>query len=154
VAMTSARVRSARLRLRRWRAMAYRPLALPAFFRYFPPTVAKAYIVSFPRRNDRQPSSESVHLRRTREKISVGDSMSRPVCPKCSSSFVRRARRDAFERLMSVFYIYPFKCRQCRHRFRSMQWRVNYTRIELDRIAEKKRRAKVVNDVEEDAHVL
>jgi hypothetical protein len=32
------------------------PLALPSFFRYFPPAVAKVYIVSFRTHDDRRPS--------------------------------------------------------------------------------------------------
>ena len=80
--------------------------------------------------------------------------MSKPVCPKCSSNSVRRARRGAFEHLISVFYVYPFRCKACRHRFRSMQWRIEYTRIELDRIAESKGRVKAAKNEIEDADVL
>jgi predicted nucleic acid-binding Zn ribbon protein len=80
--------------------------------------------------------------------------MPQPVCPKCSSEYVKRVSRVSFERLMSVFYIYPFRCKQCGHRFISMQLRVTYTKIELDRTAERKRRAKVVKDIMEDAPLV
>ena len=80
--------------------------------------------------------------------------MSKPVCPKCSSEYVKRTTRVGFEHLISVFYVYPFRCKACRHRFRSMQWRIEYTRIELDRIAESKGRVKAVTEEIEDAHVV
>jgi DNA-binding cell septation regulator SpoVG len=62
------------------------------------------------------------------------------VCPKCSSEYVKRASRVGLERLMSLFYIYPFRCQPCGHRFRLFQWGVTYTRIELDSRAAQKRR--------------
>ena len=62
------------------------------------------------------------------------------VCPKCSSEYVKRASRVGLERLISLFYIYPFRCQPCGHRFRLFQWGVTYTRIELDSRAAQKRR--------------
>jgi predicted nucleic acid-binding Zn ribbon protein len=59
--------------------------------------------------------------------------MLKPVCPKCSSGFVKRVSRGGFEQLMSVFYIYPFRCQECGRRFRVLQWGVTYTKIEMDR---------------------
>ena len=56
--------------------------------------------------------------------------------------------------MISVFYVYPFRCKACRHRFRSMQWRIEYTRIELDRIAESKGWVKAAKNEIEDADVL
>jgi hypothetical protein len=53
------------------------------------------------------------------------------VCPNCSSEYVTRASRAGLERLMSHFYIYPFRCQLCGHRFRLFQWRVTYRRIDL-----------------------
>ena len=37
------------------------------------------------------------------------------------------------ERLISLFYVYPFRCQLCSHRFKVIQWGVTYTRIEEDR---------------------
>jgi predicted nucleic acid-binding Zn ribbon protein len=54
------------------------------------------------------------------------------LCPKCSSDFVKRVRRVGFEHLMSVFYIYLFRCQPCGHRFRVLQRGVTYRRIETD----------------------
>ncbi len=56
------------------------------------------------------------------------------ICPKCSKDFVTRAPRQGFkERLLSVFYIYPFRCQLCQHRFRFLQWGVKYHRVAEDR---------------------
>jgi hypothetical protein len=38
------------------RGGSFTPLALPSVFRYFPPAVAKVYIVSFRSNDDRRPS--------------------------------------------------------------------------------------------------
>src|SRR5499433_4610648 len=60
---------------------------------------------------------------------SKGDiQMPQPVCPKCSSDYVERAHRVGLERLISFFYIYPFRCQPCGHRFRLLQWGVTYTK--------------------------
>lgn len=60
--------------------------------------------------------------------------MPQPICPKCSREYVKRVSRLGFkERLLSIIYVYPFRCQLCRHRFRVMQWRVNYVRVEEDR---------------------
>jgi hypothetical protein len=44
------------------------------------------------------------------------------------------------ERLISLFYIYPFRCQPYGHRFRLLQWGVTYTRIEKDRRVGRKRK--------------
>jgi predicted nucleic acid-binding Zn ribbon protein len=64
------------------------------------------------------------------------------VCPKCSSAYVKRVSRVGPEHLMSLFYIYPFRCEPCGHRFRLFQWGVTYTKIELDRRNGRKRRGR------------
>jgi transposase-like protein len=62
---------------------------------------------------------------------SKGDiQMPQPVCPKCSSDYVERVSRIGSERLISLFYIYPFECQACGHRFRLLQWGVTYRKIE------------------------
>jgi c-di-GMP-binding flagellar brake protein YcgR len=35
--------------------------------------------------------------------------------------------------MLSLFYVYPFRCQLCGHRFRSLQWGVSYARISEDR---------------------
>src|SRR5258705_13301587 len=55
-------------------------------------------------------------------------------CPNCARAFVRRVSRTGLgERLLSVFYVYPFKCQLCGYRFRFFQWGVRYFRVEEDR---------------------
>jgi hypothetical protein len=44
-------------------------------------------------------------------------------CPKCSAEFIKRiSRRGACELLLSLFYIYPFRCQLCGHRFKLLRW--------------------------------
>jgi len=40
---------------------------------------------------------------------------------------VRRSSRiGAFERLISIVYVYPFRCPRCTHRFRALNWGHRY----------------------------
>jgi hypothetical protein len=40
------------------------------------------------------------------------------VCPKCQSDAVKRTHRQGLkERLSSLFFVYPYRCRKCSHRF-------------------------------------
>ena len=55
-------------------------------------------------------------------------------CPKCSGEYLRRvSRRGGFELLLSVFYIYPFRCQLCGHRFKLLRWRRMYRKTYYDR---------------------
>lgn len=55
-------------------------------------------------------------------------------CPNCARDFVRRVSRTGLvERLLSLFYVYPFKCQLCGYRFRFFQRGVRYFRVEEDR---------------------
>jgi len=55
----------------------------------------------------------------------------RPQCPKCQSIYVRRTHRvGALERLLSAFYMYPFRCQLCSTRFSFFQWGVRYAKQE------------------------
>jgi hypothetical protein len=48
-------------------------------------------------------------------------------CPRCGKDFVRRApRKGVLEQLLSLAYIYPFRCQLCTHRFRAMEWGKRY----------------------------
>jgi hypothetical protein len=60
--------------------------------------------------------------------------MTRPICPNCSKKYVTRvARLGLLEHLLSIFYVYPFKCQLCGYRFKFTQKGVRYKRIEEDR---------------------
>ena len=60
--------------------------------------------------------------------------MLQPLCPNCSRDYTKRVSRIGFkERLLSIIYVYPFRCQLCSYRFRSMQWGVRYERVEEDR---------------------
>jgi PilZ domain len=57
--------------------------------------------------------------------------MTNPVCPECRSEYVRRVRREGIgERLLSVFYVYPFSCQLCGERFSFFLRGVRYVRID------------------------
>jgi PilZ domain len=57
--------------------------------------------------------------------------MTNPVCPECCSEYVRRVRREGIgERLLSLFYVYPFSCQLCGERFSFFQRGVRYVRID------------------------
>jgi len=50
-------------------------------------------------------------------------------CPRCGSPDVRRTRRvGLIERLLSLVYVYPFRCARCLHRYRAMRWGRRYTK--------------------------
>lgn len=60
--------------------------------------------------------------------------MLQPLCPNCSRDYTKRVSRVGFkERLLSIIYVYPFRCQLCSYRFSFMQWGVRYKRIEEDR---------------------
>jgi hypothetical protein len=56
--------------------------------------------------------------------------MDRPTtCPRCQSLHVQRVpRAGLIDRVLSVFYVYPFWCGHCLRRFRKMQWGKRYRR--------------------------
>jgi hypothetical protein len=60
--------------------------------------------------------------------------MRAPACPKCGSGLVGRTHRAGIlERVMSIAYIYPFRCQVCHRRFRRFRWGERYVRVHLDR---------------------
>jgi hypothetical protein len=59
--------------------------------------------------------------------------MTRPRCPQCRRDFTRRVERvGLLEHVLSVFYIYPFRCQLCGHRFRGAQVGKRYSRQLVD----------------------
>lgn len=60
--------------------------------------------------------------------------MANLICPQCSRDYVKRVGRQGLkERLLSLFYVYPFRCQLCGYRFRFLQWGIRYQRVEGDR---------------------
>jgi hypothetical protein len=50
-------------------------------------------------------------------------------CPDCGSTLVHRSHRIGLsEEMLSMAYVYPFRCQSCMHRFFSLQWGVRYQR--------------------------
>ncbi|HEU4345129.1 MAG TPA: PilZ domain-containing protein, partial [Candidatus Binatia bacterium] len=59
--------------------------------------------------------------------------MRHPICPQCGKAYVKRVSRCGLkERLLSAFYVYPFRCQLCGHRFGFLQWGVRYVRVAED----------------------
>jgi hypothetical protein len=57
-----------------------------------------------------------------------------PQCPNCGEAHVHRGhRRGLVEHLLSILYVYPFRCQLCRHQFRALQWGRRYVRRTVDR---------------------
>jgi hypothetical protein len=55
-------------------------------------------------------------------------------CPNCCKPYVARVARVGFtEELLSIFYVYPFKCQLCGCRFKVLQRGIRYLRVEEDR---------------------
>jgi hypothetical protein len=60
--------------------------------------------------------------------------MAQPLCPRCRSNETERVSRDGlFERLASLVYVYPFRCRACLRRFLRLQWGQRYVRARRER---------------------
>ena len=60
--------------------------------------------------------------------------MADPHCPRCRSEDTQRVSRDSlFERLASIVYVYPFRCRACLRRFHALQWGQRYVRAQRER---------------------
>ena len=80
------------------------------------------------------PSQESQSLGRRREgSTSRGEGLTMR-CPRCGKSFVRRSHRQGLkERLLSLVYLYPFRCQVCANRFRAFQFRSRYVKRIVDR---------------------
>lgn len=56
------------------------------------------------------------------------------ICSQCRKPFVKAVRRQGgLDRLLSLAYVYPFRCQVCRHRFHLMQWGLRYIERDLDR---------------------
>jgi PilZ domain len=57
-----------------------------------------------------------------------------PHCPRCRGPETERVSRDGlFERLASIVYVYPFRCRACLRRFHAVQWGQRYVRMRKER---------------------
>lgn len=57
-----------------------------------------------------------------------------PTCPNCGRDFVRRSHRQGLlERVLSVIYVYPFRCQLCMHRFLTLQLGKRFIKQKVDR---------------------
>ena len=55
-------------------------------------------------------------------------------CPKCGKDFVRRTlRAGAYEYLLSVAYVYPYRCQLCANRFLRLELGKRYNESQVDK---------------------
>ncbi len=60
--------------------------------------------------------------------------MKQSLCPKCGKDFVRRAlRKGLHEHVLSVLYVYPYRCQLCAHRFLRMEPGRRYNESTVDK---------------------
>jgi hypothetical protein len=65
--------------------------------------------------------------------------MTQSLCPRCRSEETERVPREGLlERLASLVYVYPFRCRACLHRYRALQWGQRYVRSRRERRREER----------------
>jgi len=64
------------------------------------------------------PPSESRDLVKSEERSIEDSRVPNLYCPRCTSTSVRRAGRNGmWEEFLRLFFIAPFRCRACRHKF-------------------------------------
>jgi hypothetical protein len=69
----------------------------------------------------------------TDESQRKSSSLSPPSCPNCSSQFIKRVRRTTtYEKVVSLFFVYPFRCQLCGHWFKLFQPGTRYFRVDED----------------------
>lgn len=57
-----------------------------------------------------------------------------PRCPNCGKDFVRRTHlKGAVDHLLSLAYLYPFRCQVCTHRFRALRFGMQHSTQVPDR---------------------
>lgn len=64
------------------------------------------------------PSTNTRELVRSQDRSIEDSKIPNAYCPKCTSTNVRRASRSGmWEEFLRLFFIAPFRCRACRHKF-------------------------------------
>jgi len=101
-------------------------VSLPIPAQESPPQVVQGELLPLAA-NDRKAGRPHNSTPRMRESLRVR-------CPRCGKSFVRRSQRQGLkERLLSLAYLYPFRCQVCANRFRAFQFRARYVKRTVDR---------------------
>ena len=101
-------------------------VSLPAPAQDSPPQVVHGELLPLAA-NDRQVRHLHDCSPRMRESLPIR-------CPRCGKSFVRRSQRQGLqERLLSLVYLYPFRCQVCAKRFRAFRFRSRYVKRMVDR---------------------
>jgi len=61
-------------------------------------------------------------------------------CPACDSNTHRVARKGRLEACLSLFFVYPFRCKLCSHRFRALRWGFHYGKLRFNRRGQRRLR--------------
>lgn len=65
--------------------------------------------------------------------LSATGSFASVSCPECGGALARRSHRKGLaEELLSLAYVYPFRCQICGHRFFGIQWGIRYHRVSVE----------------------
>jgi hypothetical protein len=60
--------------------------------------------------------------------------MTNPICPQCATLFVKPVHRESLqERVLSLVYVYPFRCQLCGYRFQYLHWGFKFRKVDEDR---------------------
>jgi len=65
----------------------------------------------------RKPFTRTEVLEKVREVLGPSQSSRNIACPRCSSKNIRRSERRWFEWLLTLIFLVPYRCRDCRTRF-------------------------------------
>ena len=65
----------------------------------------------------RKPFTETVLLEKVREVLRPSPRRRQIACPQCSSKNIRRAQRRWLDWLLTLIFLIPYRCRDCRTRF-------------------------------------
>jgi hypothetical protein len=64
------------------------------------------------------PQTDTRELVKSQDRSIEDSKLPNAYCPKCTSTHVRRASRSGvWEEFLRLFFIAPFRCRACRHKF-------------------------------------
>jgi PilZ domain-containing protein len=63
-----------------------------------------------------------------------GNRVKQIQCPKCGKDFIRRTlRHGVHEYLLSLVYVYPYRCQLCAHRFLRLELGKRYNESTIDK---------------------
>jgi len=71
----------------------------------------------------RKPFTRTEVLEKVQEVLGPSERGQHIVCPRCLSKNIRRSARRWFEWLLTLMFLLPYRCRDCRARFYQFGWK-------------------------------